>query len=153
MKKILTLIILFGFFFIYLQPLFSQEEEKNLKKESQNYLPQKTKPTYNPAGRRDPFKDLLGGREVKEKSQAAGLPQLAINDVVLVGIAKSKAGYKAIVNGPQDFPFFLKKGDKLSDGYVLSIDESKVIFRKIKERGVPLIKPRDIVKSLYIEER
>ena len=109
--------------------------------------------TYDPAGRRDPFKNLLAGKDVKDKNAPGGIPQLSIDDTTLVGIVKAKEKLTAIVSGPQGFPFFVKAGDRFADGYVLSINESQVVFRKTNERGIPLMRPKDIIKEIVPEER
>lgn len=107
---------------------------------------------YNSEGRRDPFKDLLGGRDVREKA-AGGIAETPIEDLILMGIIKSKKGFTAIVGTSQGFPSFVNVGDRFSDGYVLSIDENKVVFRKTHERGIPLMRARDITKEITPEER
>jgi hypothetical protein len=109
--------------------------------------------TYDPAGRRDPFKNLLAGKDIKEKAAAGGIPQISIDDANLVGIVKAKQKLTAIVVGPQGFPYFVKVGDKFSDGYILSISDYQVVFRKTNERGIPLMRPRDIIKEINPEER
>ena len=106
--------------------------------------------TYNPEGRRDPFKDLLTGRDLREKT-ATGEPQVFIDDLILFGIVKNKKTYTAMIGMPQGFPMFVKVGDKFTDGFVLSITESQVVLRKTHERGIPLIRPRDIVKEITEE--
>lgn len=153
MKKILILLLFLAFLSPGISPLLAQSEKTKTKKEVSPTLEEKAPVYYNPRGRRDPFRDLIAGREVKEKGLVRGLPQMSINDVVLIGIVKSKSKYTAIINGPQGFPFFIKEGDKFSDGFVLSIKESQVVFRKTKDRGIPLMRPRDIVKEINPEER
>jgi hypothetical protein len=106
--------------------------------------------TYNPEGRRDPFKDLLAGRDLKEKT-AIGDNQMFIDDLVLFGIVKNKNVYTAMIGMPQGFPMFAKVGDKFADGYVLSINATQVVLRKTHERGIPLIRPRDIIKEITEE--
>ncbi len=108
--------------------------------------------TYDPLGRRDPFRDLLAGRDVKEKA-VGGLAGMSIDDLNLVGIVSYKGRFTAIVSGPQGFPYYLKAGDKFADGFVLSIGESQAVFRKVSERGLPLMRPKDIVKEINPEER
>jgi Tfp pilus assembly protein PilP len=76
-----------------------------------------------------------------------------IEDLVLMGIIKTKKGFTAIVGTSQGFPSFVNVGDKFSDGYVLSINENQVVFRKTHERGIPLMRPRDIIKEISPEER
>lgn len=108
--------------------------------------------SYNPGGRRDPFKDLIGpGKGGSKTTVAEG--QLTIDNATLVGIVKTPKSFVAIVSGPQEFPYFLKIGDRLADGYVYSISESQVVFRKTHERGIPLMRPRDVVKEINPEER
>jgi hypothetical protein len=106
--------------------------------------------TYNSEGRRDPFKNLLAGRDLKEKS-ALGDNQMFIDDIVLYGIVKNKNIYTALIGLPQGFPMFAKVGDKLADGYVLSINETQVVLRKTSDRGIPLMRPRDIIKEITEE--
>jgi Tfp pilus assembly protein PilP len=131
--------------------LFSQEE-KAPERETLIDL-QTNQPTYDASGRRDPFKNLLGGKELKEKAAIGGTPQLFIDDINLIGIVKYKKRFTAILSGPQGFPYYFEVGDKLSDGFILSIADTQVIFRKINERGIPLTKPKDIVKEINPEER
>jgi Tfp pilus assembly protein PilP len=109
--------------------------------------------SYDPEGRRDPFKNLMAGRDVKEKPGAGGLTQLSIGDMTLVGIVKSKGRLTAIVSGPQGFPHFVKTGDRFADGYVLDIQETQAVFRVTTEKGIPLMRPKDIVKEINPEER
>lgn len=109
--------------------------------------------SYDPEGRRDPFKNLMAGRDVKEKPGSGGLTQLSINDMTLVGIVKTKGRMTAIVSGPQGFPHFVKAGDRFADGYVLDIQEAQAVFRVTTEKGIPLMRPKDIVKEINPEER
>ncbi len=132
--------------------LFSQEAAKPGEQPAQPGFKSQI-PTYDPAGRRDPFKNLLAGKEIKEKTQAGSTPQLYVDDVNLIGIVKYKNKYTAILSGPQGFPFYFQVGDKLADAFVLSINEAQVIFRKTNERGIPLTRPKDIVKEIKPEER
>jgi Tfp pilus assembly protein PilP len=151
MKKSMIFIVVMGLLFLGGSVLPAQEQgsqpEKDLLKSPLE------KGTYNPAGRRDPFKNLLAGKDIKEKVAAGGIPQISIDDTNLVGIVKSKQKLTAIVVGPQGFPYFVKVGDKFSDGYILSINDYQVVFRKTNERGIPLMRPRDIIKEINPEER
>jgi Tfp pilus assembly protein PilP len=108
---------------------------------------------YNPAGRRDPFKDLLAGKEFKEKAGSGEMNELAIDDLILKGIVKARGKLTAILSGPQGFPLFVHTGTRFADGYILSISETQVVFRKVNERGIPLMRPKDIVKEIAAEER
>lgn len=156
MRKTCVLILIS--FFLCLLPdvwsaLTTQEQEQKVEEKAvvqTEILPRRS--SYSPGGRRDPFKDLLGGIETKSGTSVEGLPELLIEDIRLFGIVKVKGIMKAIISGPQGFPYSIKVGDEFADGYVLSIDANQVVFRKIRERGLPLLKPQDIVKEFIIEE-
>jgi hypothetical protein len=152
MKKIFILLSWVGFLLAGSSLLFSQEQKKPPERETLSDV-QTNLSTYDPAGRRDPFKNLLAGKELKEKTTPGGVPQLFIDDINLIGIVKYKKKYTAILSGPQGFPYYFEVGDKLTDGFILSINESQVVFRKTNERGIPLTKPKDIVKEIKPEER
>jgi Tfp pilus assembly protein PilP len=105
--------------------------------------------TYSPDGRRDPFKDLLSGRDLPKPGIEGN--QLLIDDIVLFGIVKSKNVYTALVGTTQGFPTFARVGDRFADGYILSINDTQVVLRKTHERGIPLIRPRDVIKEITEE--
>jgi Tfp pilus assembly protein PilP len=160
MKKISTLTL--AFFMVGISSFFtlvySQQEVGTTKPQETIISPAQAfsslppRASYNPAGRRDPFKDLIGkGKTGGKVTSATG--QLTIDNANLVGIVKTPKSFVAIISGPQEFPYFLKIGDRLADGYVYSIDESQVVFRKTHERGFPLMRPRNIVKEINPEER
>ena len=154
MKKTIVILIAWGFLCGAGSVLMPQEQtqivgsEKEILSDLQSSLP-----TYDPAGRRDPFKNLLAGKEIKEKTAGEGALRLSIDDINLIGIVKYKKKFTAILSGPQGFPYYFEVGDKLADGFILAINEGQVIFRKINERGIPLTKPKDIVKEITPEER
>jgi len=135
-----------------------QEEKTDLKTEITTEIPKTTSPVYNPEGRRDPFRELVSaGRGEGRRTTTAALgqpqisqPRVSIENMRLVGIIKVGKEYTAIMSGAQEFPLYIKVGHRFSDGYVLSISESKLVFRKLREGGVPLVKPRDIVKELSL---
>lgn len=154
LKKLLILLLtlsLAGSLFSLLQ---AQEKTQPPQEEKQKLQLDVTpgKPIYDPEGRRDPFRDLLAGREIKSKTVRGPL-DMSIDDIILIGIVKARGRYTAIINGPQGFPFSVKVGDRFADGFVLSISANKVVFRKLKERGIPLMRPKDITKEINPEER
>lgn len=153
MKNLVTILILVSFFTISASLLSFQEEKKTTPTTVEAQKQEEHLPSYNPRGRRDPFRNLLRGRDVKEKALVGGVPQMFIDDVNLIGIVEAKGTYTAIINGPQGFPYFIKVGQKFADGFVLSIKEYQVVLRKTEERGIPLRKPTDIVKEIKPEER
>jgi len=132
---------------------FSQEKETNSQEVISPQVKTDQVPTYNSGGRRDPFRDLLGGRDVQTPTYVDGVPQIYIDDVILIGIVKTRGKLSAIINGGPGFPYYIKDGEKFADGFVLVIEKSRVIFRKTHERGIPLRKTKDIIKELHPQEQ
>lgn len=162
MKKIVSFILLASFLCLFGLPVLSQQEKKQARQEESQELssqeitekmPRRTRPAYNRAGRKDPFRDLIAQQEVSRTTEGAEGPRVSVENLNVIGIVQARGTFTAIVTGPEEFPLFIKVGHKFSDGFVLSIDESKVVFRKTTERGSPLFKPRDIVKEITPEER
>ncbi len=109
--------------------------------------------TYDPAGRRDPFKNLLAGKNISERRVITGLSDLMIDEITVIGLVKNKGRYEAVLGMASGFPMSAHQGDRFADGYVLSISDTEIVLRKTHERGVPLLKPKDIVKEITSEER
>ena len=82
-----------------------------------------------------------------------GEAQGNIDDLILIGIIKAKRGYTAVVGTAQGFPRFMSVGDRVADGFIESITANQVVFRKTHERGIPLMRPRDVIKEINPEER
>lgn len=160
MKKVLTFFLFAAFLCLCTQTASSQQEKQQEKEEKEvsktevgTELPKRSSPPYNPAGRKDPFRDLLARQEEKKATTAEGEPLASIDNIVLIGIAKARGTYTAIVTSPeQDFPLFIKAGHQFADGFVLRIEDTKITFRKTKQRGVLLFKPKDVVKEITPEE-
>ena len=152
MKKILPFILLACFICLGSNLLTAQDAEQSVQQDLQMEIKPRG-PTYNPEERRDPFRDLLAGQDPREKDKTQGIQQLAIEDAILIGIVKHKGKLTAIINDTQGYPYYIKTGDNFLDGFVLNVNDSQVIFRKTKERGIPLTNPKDIVKEIKLEER
>ena len=154
MKKIFYILLaatIIGWSFL---PAAAQEtQEKESVEVTANSILQQRSFTYNPAGRRDPFRNLLSGADLKDRAAQGGISEMSIDDLILIGIIKIKGRISGIIKGPQGFPYKIRTGDKFSDGFVLSVRDNAVVFRKTKERGFPLYKPRDITKEINPEER
>jgi len=152
MKKRMVLWLAAGIICLGVFPLPAQDVDQGTQLDSQIQIKPRG-PTYDPEGRRDPFRDLLAGQDPRDKDKTRGLQQLAIEDAVLIGIVKHKGNLTAIINDAQGYPYYIKTGDNFLNGFVLNVTDSQVIFRQTKERGIPLTSPKDIVQEIKLEER
>ena len=88
--------------------------------------------SYDPAGRRDPFRSLLEGLrdEGEVRERPPGLPGMRIEELRLEGIIETPAGRIAFAQGRDKVAYILREGTKLFNGEVARILEDKVIFRQ-----------------------
>jgi len=105
--------------------------------------------SYDPAGRRDPFRSLLVRPEKGGAGhRPPGIAGIAIDDVLLQGIWKTRAGFVAQIRGTDNKSYLLRSGDQLYDGEVLKIGPNEVTFRQ-NLNDPQSVKPfRDITKQL-----
>jgi len=107
--------------------------------------------SYNPEGRRDPFRSpfgIVGGNIGKRPPGLAGMLVAEIN---LTGsVHDPRDGDVAVVMGSDNKGYFLRVGDEVYDGTIIAIDarQGTVTFRQQVD-DPRMIKPyRDIVKRL-----
>lgn len=104
---------------------------------------------YDPQGRRDPFRSLIGPSPKLEPGQRpAGVPGFLIDEVKLQGVFKTKVGLTAMVNGPDNKGYLLRVGDKLLDGEVIRITTTAVVFRQEVNDPTRIERYREVVKDL-----
>ena len=105
--------------------------------------------TYDPAGRRDPFRSLLGGRPPEELGgRPPGLPGMGVEEIRLMGIMKLPEGYVAMVQGTDNLSYMIRPGTALYDGTVERIEPGRVVF-KMPVADPRSLKPyREVVRQL-----
>ncbi|HKI85365.1 MAG TPA: hypothetical protein VKA53_01345 [Thermoanaerobaculia bacterium] len=108
--------------------------------------------TYDPGGRRDPFKSLLGGGSAAaavKGPRPKGVPGLLIDEIDLSGIFITPQGPVAQVQASnKKESYLLRVGDHLYDGEVVNITSNEVVFRQ-KVNDPTALKPfREVVKKL-----
>jgi type IV pilus assembly protein PilP len=105
--------------------------------------------TYDPAGRRDPFRSLLVRSDQRGGAQRPpGIAGLSIDDIVLHGIWKTRSGHIAQVRGTDNKSYLLRAGDLLYDGEVIRVGPNEVTFRQ-NLNDPQSVKPfRDVTKQL-----
>ena len=108
--------------------------------------------SYDPGGRRDPFRSLLEEAALRKKGpRPRGVAGMMVSELDLTGIVRdSSGGNIAVVMGTDNKGYFLHVGDEVYDGSVITVDPTAgtVTFRQQVD-DPRLIKPyRDVVKRL-----
>jgi hypothetical protein len=108
--------------------------------------------SYDPNGRRDPFRSLFETlRPNSGGKRPPGVAGMLVAEVDLTGIVKDdNGGNKAMVMGSDNKGYFLGVGDSVYDGTLIAIDPrlGTITFRQ-KINDPRIIKPyRDVLKRL-----
>lgn len=104
---------------------------------------------YDPQGRRDPFRSLIGPSPKLEPGQRpAGLAGFLIDEMKLQGIFKTRAGMTAMISGPDNKGYSLRVGEKVLDGEVIRITPTSVVFRQEVNDPTRIERFREVVKDL-----
>jgi hypothetical protein len=86
--------------------------------------------TYHPETRRDPFMPLTE----REDMQFGETPLPRFENLKLVGIIRDSGGNQALLEDEIGFGYILRSGDRIKNGYVLSVEENKAVFQ-VEEYG------------------
>ena len=105
--------------------------------------------TYDPAGRRDPFRSLLRGRQREDLGERPpGLRGMGVEEIRLEGIIKLPEGYVGMVQGTDNLSYLIRPGTVLYDGSVESVEQNQVTF-KVQVADPKSLKPyREVVRTL-----
>jgi len=108
--------------------------------------------SYDPAGRRDPFRSLREGFERAYDDEAEprppGLPGMTVDEIRLEGIIETPNGILAFVQGRDSISYILRPGTKLYDGEVKEIYFDRIIFRKQSNDPKQLKPYEDVVREI-----
>jgi hypothetical protein len=80
--------------------------------------------------RRDPFAPLTE----RISTDFGKIPLPMFESLKLVGVLKDEEGNRALLEDEKGYGYILKSGDKIKNGYVISVEDNKVIFQ-IEEYG------------------
>ena len=107
--------------------------------------------TYDPAGRRDPFRSLLVRPDDRARGERPpGVAGMSIDDVVVHGIWRVRSGYVAQVRGTDNKSYLIRGGDLLYDGEVTRVGPNEVVFRQ-NINDPQSVKPfREVTKQLHV---
>ena len=104
---------------------------------------------YDPQGRRDPFRSLIGPSPQLEPGQRPpGVPGFLIDELKLGGIFKTREGLSAMVRGPDNKGYTIRVGQKVLDGEVIRITNTGVVFRQEVNDPTRIERFREVVKDL-----
>lgn len=104
---------------------------------------------YDPQGRRDPFRSLIGPAPKLEPGQRPpGVAGFLIDEMKLQGVFQTRHGLQAMVSGPDNKGYSLRVGDKVLDGEVIRITKSSVVFRQEVNDPTRIERYREVVKDL-----
>jgi type IV pilus assembly protein PilP len=107
---------------------------------------------YDPQGRRDPFRSLVGpAPKIQAGVRPPGPPGFLIDEMKLQGVIKTKQGLVGMINGPDNKGYLLHVGDKVLDGEVIRITPSAVVFRQEVNDPTRIERYREVVKDLSPE--
>ena len=148
--------------FTALTTVAQKKQEKDKKVSGQESTLMEDKPegeaaeggfVYKPRGRRDPFWDLLRGKEAKMRRAATeGIAGLEIDQLELEGIILQSGKFIALFKGPKGNPYDVQVGQNVYDGEIIQIDSNRVVFKKILTIALGGTKEKTVVKTLEPEE-
>jgi len=108
--------------------------------------------SYDPAGRRDPFRSLREGFQKAYDDEAEprppGLPGMTVDELKLGGIIETPNGILAFAQGRDSISYILRPGTKLYDGEVKEIYFDRIVFRKQSNDPKQLKPYEDVVREL-----
>ncbi|HJW93813.1 MAG TPA: pilus assembly protein PilP [Thermoanaerobaculia bacterium] len=107
---------------------------------------------YDPQGRRDPFRSLIGpAPKLQQGVRPPGPAGFLIDEMKLQGVIKTKQGPVGMINGPDNKGYLVHVGDKVLDGEVIRVTPSSVVFRQEVNDPTRIERYREVVKDLSPE--
>jgi type IV pilus assembly protein PilP len=106
---------------------------------------------YDPAGRRDPFLNLIssGGDGRNQAKKGEGGPAgMSVAEISVRGVMESRGKMVAMVMGPDNKTYVVHQGDKLLDGSIKSITPQGLVIEQEVNDPLSVIKQREIRKLL-----
>jgi type IV pilus assembly protein PilP len=104
---------------------------------------------YDPQGRRDPFRSLIGPAPKTDLGQRPpGIPGFLIDELKLQGVIKTRYGLAAMLSGPDNNGYLVRVGQKTFDGELIRITPNSVVFRQEVNDPTRIERYREVVKEL-----
>jgi hypothetical protein len=105
-------------------------------------VPQRQPAVYDPGRQRDPFVPLTDRQDMT----FGAVPLPLFENLKLVGILRDQEGNRALLEDKMGFGHILMRGDRIRDGYVISVGEDAATFHVEEYGGY-----RVVVLELYKE--
>jgi len=107
--------------------------------------------SYDPAGRRDPFRSLLVTATAQltiTGQRPHGLGGFLINEIELKAIAQAQGRFRVMLIGPDQRAYFGEVGSELFDGHIVEIRPGEVQFEQVIPDLMGARRTRQVVKTL-----
>jgi hypothetical protein len=107
--------------------------------------------SYDPSGRRDPFRSLLETATSQLSMTGArphGLAGFLINEIELKAIAQAQGRFRVMLIGPDQRAYFGEVGSELFDGHIVEIRPGEVQFEQVIQGLMGARRTRQVVKTL-----
>jgi Tfp pilus assembly protein PilP len=108
--------------------------------------------TYDPAGRRDPFRSLLESQaqedDISDAPRPPGLPGMLIEEIEVQGIIETPDGILAFVRGKDNISYIIRRGTALYNGEVREILPGRVVFRQQVNDPKQVQPYQDVVREI-----
>lgn len=104
---------------------------------------------YDPQGRRDPFRSLIGPAPKTDLgTRPIGVPGFLIDELRLQGVIQTPHGLAAMMAGPDNNGYLIRVGQKTFDGEAIRITRNSVVFRQEVNDPTRIERYREVVKEL-----
>jgi Tfp pilus assembly protein PilP len=117
--------------------------------------PQPDNYTYDAAGRRDPFLNLLGTGSVPKGGadrRSEGAAGLTVAEITVRGVLVSRGALIAMIQAPDNKTYIVRQGDKFVDGTIRSVTAQGLVIVQEVNDPLSLVKQREIHKLLRSQE-
>jgi len=107
--------------------------------------------SYDAAGRRDPFLNLIGVQNDARNQRAkgeGGAAGMTVSEISVRGVLQSRGKLVAMVMGPDNKTYIVHQGDKLLDGSIKLITPQGLVIDQEVNDPLSVIKQREVRKLL-----
>jgi len=107
--------------------------------------------TYDPAGRRDPFLNLVGvtnDARANAKKGEGGAAAMTTAEISVRGVMQSRGKLIAMVMGPDNKTYIVHQGDRFLDGEIKLITPEGLVIEQEVNDPLSVVKQREIRKLL-----